>query len=81
MKVKPHKEKPGRTEAGAGAVAEDLPQRRTDMMLINVAYFDEARALGRGKTGLYIERIDEPGQARAVSREIDRLFANSPDET
>jgi putative ABC transport system permease protein len=53
----------------------------TDMVLINVAYFDEARQFGRGKTGWYIIRIDDSGQARTISAEIDRLFANSPDET
>jgi len=62
--------------------AEDpAVQANTDMVLINVAYFDEARQFGRGKTGWYIVRIADSGQARAISSEIDRLFANSPDET
>jgi putative ABC transport system permease protein len=66
-----------------GTLDADDPAVRgnTDMVLINVAYFDEARQFGRGKTGWYIVRIDDPGQARAISAEIDRLFANSPDET
>ncbi|HEX7788738.1 MAG TPA: ABC transporter permease, partial [Methylomirabilota bacterium] len=38
--------------------AEDPAVRgNTDMVLINVAYFDEARQAGRGKTGWYIVRI------------------------
>ncbi len=62
--------------------AEDPAVRgNTDMVLINVAHFDEARQLGRGKTGWYVERIADSGQAKAISTEIDRLFANSPDET
>ncbi len=62
--------------------AEDPAVRgNTDMVLINVAYFDEARAVGKGKTGWYIVRIGDPGRARAISAEIDRRFANSPDET
>ena len=62
--------------------AEDpAVQGNTDMVLINVAYFDEARQFGRGKTGWYIVRIADSSQARAISAEIDRLFANSPDET
>ena len=62
--------------------AEDPAVRgNTDVVLINVAHFDEARALGRGKTGWYIERIADPEQAKAISAEIDRRFANSPDET
>jgi putative ABC transport system permease protein len=66
-----------------GTLDADDPAVRgnTDMVLINVAHFDEARQLGRGKTGWYIIRIDDPGQARTISAEIDRLFANSPDET
>ena len=53
----------------------------TDVVLINVAHFDEARALGKGKTGWYIVRIADSTQARAISTEIDRRFLNSPDET
>ena len=62
--------------------AEDPAVRgNTDMVLINVAYFDEARALGKGKTGWYIVRVEDSSRARQVSAEIDRIFANSPDET
>jgi len=43
--------------------------------------FDEARQFGKGKTGWYIVRIADAGQARAIAATIDRLFANSPDET
>jgi len=56
-------------------------QGNTDMVLINVAYFDEARQSGRGKTGWYIVRIVDSTQARAISATIDTLFTNSPDET
>ena len=62
--------------------AEDPAVRgNTDLVLINVAYFDEARQLGRGKTGWYIVRIEDASQARSLSAAIDRLFLNSPDET
>ena len=53
----------------------------TDLVLINVAYFDEARQLGKGRTGWYIVRIADASQARSISAEIDRLFSNSPDES
>jgi putative ABC transport system permease protein len=53
----------------------------TDMVLINLAYFDEARQIGRGKTGWYIVRVADSEQAKAVAADIDRLFMNSPDET
>jgi putative ABC transport system permease protein len=66
-----------------GVIDADDPavRRNTDIVLINAKYFDEARMVGKGRTGWYIERIADPAQARAVSAEIDRLFANSPDET
>ena len=62
--------------------AEDpAMQGNTDVVLINVAYFDEARQFGKGKTGWYIVRIADSEQAKAISAEIDRMFMNSPDET
>jgi putative ABC transport system permease protein len=62
--------------------AEDPALRgNTDIVLINVQYFDEARRLGKGKTGWYIVRIDDPGRAHAVAAAIDTMFRNSPDET
>jgi putative ABC transport system permease protein len=62
--------------------AEDPAIRgNTDLVLINVAYFDEARRFGKGKTGWYVVRVDDSAQARAISAAIDRLFQNSPDET
>jgi putative ABC transport system permease protein len=66
-----------------GILDADDPAVRgnTDVVLINVAYFDEARQFGRGRTGWYIVRIADPARARAVSAQIDALFMNSPDET
>ncbi|MGH7265061.1 MAG: ABC transporter permease [Candidatus Rokuibacteriota bacterium] len=62
--------------------AEDPAVRgNTDMVLINVAHFDEARQLGKGKTGWYVVRIADSTEARAIAARIDGLFANSPDET
>lgn len=62
--------------------AEDPAVRgNTDMVLINVAYFDEARRIGKGKTGWYIVRVADSTLARSISASIDALFMNSPDET
>ena len=62
--------------------AEDPAVRgNTDVVLINVAYFDEARQFGRGKTGWYIVRIADSERAKTISADIDRQFMNSPDET
>ena len=66
-----------------GLIDADDPAVRgnTDMVLIDAAYFDEARMSNKGRTGWYIERIADPNQARAIAAEIDKRFANSPDET
>ena len=62
--------------------AEDPAVRgNTDMILINVAYFDEARATGKGNTGWYTVRIDGSRSPQAVAAQIDAMFANSPHET
>ncbi len=47
----------------------------------NHEYFDEARAFSIGKVGWYIVRIKNANQAAQVGAAIDKLFANSPDET
>jgi putative ABC transport system permease protein len=66
-----------------GILDADDPAVRgnTDVVLINVAHFDEARQIGKGTAGWYIERIADSSQARAISAEIDKRFMNSPDET
>ena len=66
-----------------GILDADDPAVRgnTDVVLINVAYFDEARQFGRGRTGWYIVRVGDPARARGIAAQIDTLFANSPDET
>jgi putative ABC transport system permease protein len=66
-----------------GVLDADDPAVRgnTDVVLINVAHFDEARQFGRGKTGWYIIRIADSEQAKTIAADVDRLFANSPDET
>jgi putative ABC transport system permease protein len=66
-----------------GTLDADDPAVRgnTDVVLINAAYFDEARQAGKGRTGWYIVRVADPAEARAISAAIDRLFRNSPDET
>jgi putative ABC transport system permease protein len=66
-----------------GTLDADDPAVRgnTDVVLINTAYFDEARQSNKGRTGWYIERIADSVQAKAISAAIDALFMNSPDET
>ncbi len=66
-----------------GIIDADDPalQGNTDVVLIDAAYFDEARQFGKGRTGWYIVRVADPARARDVSARIDALFVNSPDET
>lgn len=44
-------------------------------------YFDEAREFGQGTVGWYIVKVDDPAHVDRVAQAIDRLFANSSDET
>lgn len=52
-----------------------------DNILVNLAYLEEARALGKGTIQHFNVAISDPRQAAAVSDEIDRRFANSSQET
>jgi putative ABC transport system permease protein len=52
-----------------------------DNILINLAYLEEARVLGKGTVQHFNVAISDPKQAVAVADEIDRHFANSPQET
>jgi putative ABC transport system permease protein len=48
---------------------------------INYDYWDEARRMDRHHVHQFIIQIDDPAQATAIAADIDRLFANSSDET
>ncbi|MGE0372734.1 MAG: ABC transporter permease [Gammaproteobacteria bacterium] len=50
-------------------------------LFFNYAYFDEAREFGQGTVGWYIVKVDDPAQVDRIALAIDRLFANSSDET
>jgi putative ABC transport system permease protein len=52
-----------------------------DFMIINYAYFDEARTIDRGTVAMYYVRVTDPKQGLAVAQAIDKLFLNSSDET
>jgi putative ABC transport system permease protein len=47
----------------------------------NYSYFDEGRAFGKGTVGWYIEQVKDPRQSAEVAAAVDKLFANSSDET
>ena len=48
---------------------------------INWKYFDESRAYDKGLVGQFSVKIRDPNQAGVIAKDIDGLFANSPDET
>jgi putative ABC transport system permease protein len=48
---------------------------------INYDYFDEARAIGKGTVTYYTVRIADAGNAASIGSAIDKLFANSANET
>ena len=52
-----------------------------DEAYINWKYFDEARAFEKGLVGQFAVKIRDPSQAETIAKDIDALFANSPDET
>src|SRR3569623_966377 len=52
-----------------------------EMMLIRYDYFDEARQFAKGTAGWYISKIKDPAQAGTIAKQIDAMFANSPNET
>lgn len=52
-----------------------------DNILVNLAYLEESRFLGKGTVQHFNVAISDPQQAAAVSGEIDRRFANSSQET
>ena len=52
-----------------------------DIILINLAYLDEARLAGKGTVQHFNVAISDPKLAVTVADEIDGLFANSAHET
>ena len=61
----------------------DVPSdpSQANQFFFNHTYFDEARSFGKGKVGWYVVRVKDPAQSAVVAEAIDKLFANSPDET
>lgn len=52
-----------------------------DTLLVNYAYFDEARLIGKGTVKHFNVAVSDPKRAAAVGEDIDRRFANSSSET
>jgi len=56
-------------------------KKRTNQAFINYDYFDEANQFGRGRTNFFILKLTDSDAAKSVSRTVDAMFENSPDET
>jgi putative ABC transport system permease protein len=56
-------------------------QKQTNQVFINHDYFDEANQFGKGRTNFFILELAPGGDAATVSKTVDTLFENSPDET
>lgn len=53
----------------------------SEFMIINFAYFDEARQGQNGAVQMYYLKVDDPKQALAVTQAVDNRFINSSNET
>jgi putative ABC transport system permease protein len=50
-------------------------------VFINHDYFDEANAFGKGRANFFILKLADGNQAETISKTVDAMFENSPDET
>jgi putative ABC transport system permease protein len=61
----------------------DVPSSPTEAnrILVNYAYFDEARRLERGTAWAFVVAVDDPTRSAQICAAVDALFANSAYET
>lgn len=62
-----------------GTTLED--RRNEDQMMFRYDYFDEGRTFGSGTVGWYVVKVDKPDNADQVAHDIDKISANSANET
>jgi len=61
---------------------DDEWQKRTNLAFIQQDYFDEANQFGiKGRTNFFILKLAPGANAEAISKTVDAMFENSPDET
>ncbi|HXB18763.1 MAG TPA: ABC transporter permease [Steroidobacteraceae bacterium] len=57
-------------------------QKRTNLAFIQQDYFEEANQFGlKGRTNFFILKLADRANAEAISKTVDAMFENSPDET
>jgi putative ABC transport system permease protein len=64
-----------------GLYEEPSNRTREDAMFFNYKYFDEARSFSKGTVGWYVVQLKDPRESARIAAAIDKLFANSPNET
>ena len=60
---------------------DEATRKLTNQAFINHDYFDEANQFGKGRTNFFILKLTDGNQAEAISKTVDAMFENSPDET
>jgi putative ABC transport system permease protein len=56
-------------------------KKQAQQVFINHDYFDEANQFGKGRTNFFILKLAPGADAAVVSKTVDGMFENSPDET
>ena len=56
-------------------------KKRANLIYINHDYFDEANQFGSGRTNFYILKLASGADPEQVTKAVDSMFENSPDET
>jgi putative ABC transport system permease protein len=64
-----------------GTYTVSAAQVESNRILINFAYFDEARRLDRGTAWAFIVGVDDPARSAQICAAVDALFVNSSYET
>lgn len=60
---------------------DDAWKKQATQVFINHDYFDEANLFGKGRTNFFILKLAADGNPEAISKAVDAMFENSPDET
>jgi putative ABC transport system permease protein len=60
---------------------DDAWKKQTTQVFINHDYFDEANQFGKGRTNFFVLKLAADGNPEAISKTVDAMFENSPDET
>jgi putative ABC transport system permease protein len=60
---------------------DDSWKRQATQVFINHDYFDEANLFGKGHTNFFMLKLAPDGNPEAISKTVDAMFENSPDET